>query len=311
MRQACLETLYGLAKRDPRIFFIGSDMGADAVAFKTEMPDRFFLEGIGEANVVGLAAGLALDGKIPYVNSIGAFLTRRSFEQIVLDLCLHKANVRLLGNGGGLAYAPLGPTLMATDDLAILRSVPGMTIIAPADAPEMRRLMPKTVDHPGPIYVRLAKGSDPAVTRESDPFVIGKAIAMREGGDALIVTTGTTLRPALEAADALVARGVATAVLHCHTVKPLDKEAILKYAAPAAVVVSIEEHSIIGGLGSAVAEILAEEGFSPAQKFKRIGIPDAFADDYGSQESLLRSFRITAEELVSSVLELSRGRRIH
>src|SRR3989338_5610353 len=127
-----------------------------------------------------MAAGLALEGKIPYVNTIATFLTRRCFEQIVLDLCLHKANVRLIGNGGGLVYAPLGPTHLSIDDIAILRAIPNMTIIAPADADEMRRLMPQTVDYTGPIYIRLAKGFDPIVTNDEISFKIGKALVMRE-----------------------------------------------------------------------------------------------------------------------------------
>ncbi len=157
MRQTCLNMVYELAKEDPRIFFIGSDLGLGTLGqFKNEMPERFFMEGVCEANIIGMAAGLALEGKIPYVNTIATFLTRRCFEQIVLDLCLHNVNVRLIGNGGGLVYAPLGPTHHAIEDLAILRVIPNMTVVAPADADEMRRLMPLSVNRRGPIYIRLA-----------------------------------------------------------------------------------------------------------------------------------------------------------
>lgn len=305
MRQTCLSMVYQLAKEDSRIFFIGSDLGVGTLEqFKQEMPDRFFMEGISEANIIGMAAGLALEGKIPYVNTIATFITRRCFEQIVLDLCLHNVNVRLIGNGGGLVYAPLGPTHEAIEDLAILRAVPNMTIVAPADADEMRRLMPLTVDYQGPIYIRLAKGYDPIVTTGDVPFQIGKAIPMRQGGDALLVTTGITLKVALVAAESLAQDGIQAAVLHVPTIKPLDVKAILESVAGAPVVVTVEEHTVIGGLGSAVAELIAEASFNPAKRFKRIGIPDVFPDQYGSQESLMARYSITAYSLASEILQL-------
>lgn len=309
MRQTCLNMVYELAKRDDRIFFIGSDLGGGTLdQFKKEMPDRFFMEGISEANIVGMAAGLALEGKIPYVNTIATFLTRRCFEQVVVDLCLHNVNVRLIGNGGGLVYAPLGPTHEAIEDMAIFRAIPNMTIVAPADADEMRRLMPLTVDYPGPIYIRLAKGYDPIVTTNDVPFQIGKAIPMREGSDALIVTTGITLKVALDAAASLDDAGIQAAVVHVPTVKPLDKDAIAWYAAKVPVVVTVEEHTIIGGLGTAVAEVVAEANFDPGKRFKRIGIPDVFPDEYGSQASLMERYSINAENVVSTVATLVEGR---
>ena len=305
MRRTCLDMVYELAKKDHRIFFIGSDLGFGTMKqFQEEMPDRFFMEGVSEANIIGMAAGLALEGKIPYVNTIATFITRRCFEQIVLDLCMHNTNVRLIGNGGGLVYAPLGATHEMIEDLAILRAIPNMTIIAPADANEMRRLMPLTVEHKGPIYIRLAKGGDPIVTTDSVPFQIGKAIPMREGSDALVVSTGVTLKQALEAAASLSRQGIEAAVLHVPTVKPLDTEAILSRAAEVSVIVTIEEHTIIGGLGSAVAELIAEAAFSTPKRFKRIGIPDVFPDQYGSQASLMERYGITAGAIVSSVKKL-------
>ena len=160
MRKTCLDMVYQLAKQDGRVFFVGSDLGVGTLQqFKTEMPDRFFMEGVSEAAIVGMAAGLAMDGKVVYINTIATFLTRRCFEQIVLDLCAHNVRVRLIGSGGGMVYAPLGPTHEATDDIAILRAVPRMTIIAPADADEMRRLMPLTVDHPGRSTFAWARGA--------------------------------------------------------------------------------------------------------------------------------------------------------
>jgi transketolase len=175
MRKACLDSVYELAKQDDRIVFIGSDLGAGTLdEFKAEMPDRFFMEGISEAHVVGMAAGMALEGKIVYINTIATFLTRRCYEQVVLDCCLHKTKVRLIGSGGGLVYAPLGPTHQAVEDIAILRPLPGMTILAAADAGEMRRMMPHTVELPGPVYIRLGRGGDPIVTDPALPFRIGR-----------------------------------------------------------------------------------------------------------------------------------------
>jgi transketolase len=305
MRQACLKMVYELAREEERIFFIGSDLGVGVLKeFKEEMPDRFFMEGVSEANVVGMAAGLALEGKIPYVNTIATFLTRRCFEQVVLDLCLHNVNVRLIGNGGGLVYAPLGPTHLAIDDIAILRSVPNMTIVAPADADEMRRLMPQTVDYSGPIYIRLGKGYDPIVSREDLPFEIGKAITMREGGDVLLITTGVGLQVTLDAAEQLSKMGVEATLLHMHTVKPLDGETVLRYAKAVSTIITIEEHNVIGGLGSAVAELIAEADFDVVKRFRRIGIPDTFAEEYGSQNSLMASYGISAENIVEKVKQL-------
>ena len=305
MRRTCLDMVYELAKTDDRIFFIGSDLGGGTLDnFKSEMPDRFFMEGVSEANIVGMAAGLAMEGKIPYVNTIATFITRRCFEQVVVDLCLHNVNVRLIGNGGGLVYAPLGPTHEAIEDMAILRAVPNMTIVAPADADEMRRLMPQTVDYPGPIYIRLAKGYDPIVTTDDVPFRIGKALPMREGSDALIVTSGIALKIGLEAADLLAGQAISAAVLHCPTLKPLDSEAILRLAGPARAVVTVEEHTTIGGLGSAVAEVIAEADFDTPRRFRRIGIPDTFPDEYGSQASLMERYSINVESVAGTVSTL-------
>jgi len=305
MRKRSLDMVYELAKKDGRIVFIGSDLGVGTLdSFRKEMPDRFFMEGVSEANIVGMAAGMALEGRIVYVNTIATFLTRRCFEQVVLDLSLHNVNVRLIANGGGVVYAPLGPTHLAIDDIAIMRAVPNMTIVAPSDAEEMSRLMPQTVDHAGPMYIRLGKGGDPVVSSPDKPFRIGKAIQMTSGNDVLLITTGITLKIGLEAADALKANGVAATVLHMHTVKPLDTEAVLSHAGRAHAIVTIEEHTIMGGLGGAVAEVLAEAGFSSAKRFKRVGLPDAFPHGYGSQASMMQQYGVTTEKTIAAVNEL-------
>lgn len=305
MRKTSLDLIYELAKKDKRIFFIGSDPGVDTLnQFKKEMPERFFVEGVAEANLVGVAAGLAMEGKIVFANTIATFLSRRCFEQIVLDLGLHKTRVRLIANGGGLVYAPLGPTHLAIDDIAILKTVPNMTIIAPCDADEIRRLMPQTVEYPGPIYIRLAKGYDPIVSNDEAPTIIGKAIQRGNGKNALIVTTGITLRLGLEAQAELLKEGIDVTVLHLHTVKPLDREAIIIQIKEIPVVVSIEEHIINGGLGSAVAEIVAEESFDEPKEFKRIGIPDVFAHHYGSQNDLMNTYGISTDNIIKTIKQL-------
>ena len=305
MRKTSLDMVYELAKRDRRVVFIGSDLGPDTLKqLKAEFPGQFLMEGVSEANIVTMAAGLAMEGKIPYINTIATFLTRRCFEQIVLDLGLHNTKVRLIASGGGVVYAPLGPTHLAIDDIAILRTVPNMTILAPADADEMRRLMLQTLEVEGPVYVRLGKGGDPIVSRDDLPCEIGKAILMREGGDALIICTGICLQVALAAANDLEKQGIAASVLHVHTLKPLDVSAIRENAARVPVVVTIEEHTIVGGLGSATAEILAEACFNPSKRFQRIGIPDVFPDQYGSQASLMARYNITAERLTEVVKQL-------
>ena len=305
MRKRCLDEVYELAKKDERIVFIGSDLGVGTLdRFKNELPDRFFMEGVSEANLVGMAAGLALEGKIVYVNTIATFLTRRCFEQNVLDLGLHNANVRLIANGGGVVYAPLGPTHLAIDDIAIMRAIPNMTVVAPCDANEMARLMPLTVEHRGPVYIRLGKGGDPIVSTDAAPFEIGRAISIIRGDDALLVSTGITLKIALDAAAGLQAQGVSAGVLHMPTVKPLDIGAFLAHAAPVEAIVAIEEHSVIGGLGGALAEVVAEAAFDPAKRFKRIGIPDVFPHGYGSQATMMAQCGITAERTMIVVREL-------
>lgn len=305
MRETCLDQVYELAKKDPRVVFIGSDLGVGTLRrFKEEMPDRFFMEGISEAHCVGMAAGMALEGSVVYINTISTFLTRRCFEQVAVDVCLHNLDVRLIGNGGGLVYAPLGPTHLAIEDISIFRALPNMAIVAVADAEEMKRLMPLTVDHKGPMYIRLAKGYDPVVTNNSVAFCIGKGLPMRQGKDVLLVTTGITLKVAQESAQKLAGEGVECAVLHMPTIKPFDLELFLDMAEPVRAIVPIEENTIIGGLGSAVAEVLAEAGYSPGKKFKRIGIPDVFPDRYGSQANLMDYHHINSEQVTSTVRAL-------
>lgn len=304
MRKACLEQVYLLAKKDKRVVFIGSDLGAGTLShFQKEMPERFFMEGIAEGHVVGMACGLAQEGKIVYVNTIQSFLTRRCYEQLVLDACLHNLNVRFIGNGGGLVYAPLGPTHWATEDISILRAIPDMTVLVPADAEEMNRLMPETLDHQGPVFIRLAKGYDPIVTEETT-FEIGKAYQYREGNDVLLVGCGIVLGAMKEAGKLLADQGIESSILHMPTVKPLDSDAIIARARKASCVISVEENSVLGGLGGAVAEILAEACLPHPLRLKRIGLSDSFSGNYGTQLQHMAKNGLTAENIVNEAIKL-------
>jgi transketolase len=307
MRQTCVNMVYDLAKRDDRVVFIGSDLSPGLLAgMKHDYPDRWYMEGVSEANVIGMAAGMALEGYLPYVNTIATFITRRCYEQVAIDLCLHDLPVRLIGNGGGLVYAPLGPTHEAIEDIAIMRALPNMTVVAPADAEEMKRFMAVTPEWPHPIYIRLAKGGDEVITAPENGFVIGKGILLREasggnGKPVLLVGTGVATTQALRAAEMLAGDGIPCHVLHMHTVKPLDVQALQKLAADARLVVTVEEHTVIGGLGSAVTDALVARMDGNVPRMRRLGIPDVFAQDYGSQEWLMESFGINASRIAEVV----------
>ena len=302
MRKTSLDSVYQFAKVDPRSVFIGSDLGPGVLdGMKKEIPERFFMEGVSEQHVIGMAAGLAMNGFIPYINTIATFLTRRCYEQVALDLCLQDLPVRLIASGGGAVYAPLGPTHLAVEDFAIMRALPNMTIVAPCDAEEMRRFMATTMDWPHPIYIRLGKGGDEVVSRAELGFEIGKAIVMKEPGAGLFVTTGVMTQLALKAADQLATEGLTCGVLHMHTVKPLDGEELLHWLPKVDGVVTVEEHTRIGGLGSAILEFCNDEMPAEAAKITRIGIPDRFATQYGSQDTLLAHWGITVDTLCNAM----------
>jgi transketolase len=306
MRPTCVDKIFELARCDSRVAYIGSDLDPPIVRrMKAEMPGRAFMEGVSEQHVVGMAAGLAMEGFIPYVHTIATFITRRCYEQVAVDLCLHNLPVRLIGNGGGLVYAPLGPTHLAIEDIAIMRALPNMTVVSVCDADEMKRLMDQTLDWRGPIYIRLAKGYDPIVSRPELDFTIGKAIVMREAGAGrhrvLLVATGVATTRTLAAADLLAAEGIECTVMHMHTVKPLDVEALLLHAPQSDLIVTIEEHTVVGGLGSAVIDALVEELSGALPPIKRLGIPDTFAKNYGTQDQLMELYGLQPPGIAAAV----------
>jgi transketolase len=301
--------VYELAKRDERVVFIGSDLSPGLLSkMQQEFPERFYMEGVYEANIIGMAAGLAMEGYIPYVNTIATFLTRRCYEQIAVDICMHNLPIRLIANGGGVVYAPLGPTHLATEDISIMRALPNMTVVSVSDAEEITRLMHATLDWPQPIYIRLGKGGDEVVSQADKPFAIGKTINLYQTAgernlSILLISTGVMTQRTLKVAQALETSGIHATVLHCHTVKPLDVESILHHAKQADLVVTVEENTLIGGLGSAVTDCLLEALGKNIPLIQRFGLPDRFPDKYGSQELLLDYFGLNVDKLCSNITE--------
>lgn len=299
--------VHELAKDDPRVVFIGSDLSPGLLQdMKEDMPERHYMEGVMEQHIIGMAAGMAMDGYTPFVNTIATFITRRCFEQVALDLCLHHLPVRLIANGGGTVYAPLGPTHLAVEDIAIMRSLPNMTVTAVADSDEMVRLMNATLDWPHPIYIRLGKGGDPIISKAEHGFEIGKGIVMRKAkntGHVLLVSCGIMTNHTLHAADLLEQRGYDVEVIHIHTIKPLDEGLILQRAANACGVFTIEEHTVIGGLGSAVVDLLVEYNQN-RPIIKKLGLPDRFATHYGFQNDHLELNGLMPEGIAASVEEV-------
>src|ERR1700722_6089567 len=312
MRKRSLDMVHALARRDERVVFIGSDLSPNLLGeMKKEYPQRYYMEGIAEANVIGMAAGMAMEGFIPYVNTIATFITRRCYEQVAVDLCLHDLPVRLIGNGGGLVYAPLGPTHLAIEDIAIMRALPNMAVVAVCDAQEMTAFMQASLDWPHPIYIRLAKGGDPVVSRKENGFAIGKGIPLRRAGArapvALMATGGrTTSCPG--AAELLARDGIEASVLHLHTVKPLDEAAVLEHAADAALVVTVEEGVGTGGLGSAITDVLVEKLGRSMPAIRRIALPDAFPHHYGVQEEQFALYGLTAPQIAATVAAALRAK---
>jgi transketolase len=273
--------------------------------FERAAPGRYLNVGIAEQNLVGVAAGLAYAGRKPFAYSIAPFVTSRPHDQIRVDVAMANADVKLVGVGGGLSYGYLGPTHHAIEDLALMRALPGMTVLAPGDPAEVRRATRAAFAVDGPVYLRLGKNGERNVLPAGASFVVGRATTVREGADVTLASTGAILPETLAAADALAAAGVDATVLHYGTVKPFDGAALAAAAARTRAVVTVEEHTIVGGLGSAAAETLAEHGVGA--RLRRVGLPDTFAHAVGSREHLLQQYGITADAVARTALELLEG----
>ena len=304
MRKTSLDTVYAIAKKNKKAIFLGSDLGFKVLdEMRVQLPKNFLMEGICEQNLIGMSAGLAMEGYIPYVNTIGTFLTRRCYEQIFLDICLHNLPVRLIGNGGGLVYAPLGPTHLSVEDFAILRPIPNMTIVSPCDAIEMKKIMLQTEHYPGPIYIRVARGGDKIITNKETNVKIGEAVELIKPVDAVFITTGITSQIALEAINFLNSNNLKIGLVHLHTIKPLDSGYLKNLFNSVKFAVIVEEHSVVGGLGSAILEFVNDYSIKDI-RIKRIGIPDKFVEKYGTQDTLLKHLKIDRDNLIDSMKKL-------
>jgi len=306
MRKQVLKSITELAARDERVVFIGSDLSPGVMSdFRERFPDRFFMEGVSEQHIIGMAAGLAMEGFIPYVNTIATFLTRRCYEQIAMDVCLHNLPVRLVANGGGMVYAPLGPTHEAIDDFALMRALPNMTVTAPVDANEMAALVNASLEYPGPIYIRLGKGGDPIVTPEIQQFQFGVPTILRQEGQIGLVSTGIVSAIALRAADIAAESGVSVKVIHLPTIKPIDTESFFSAILGCEHLIVVDEHLSVGGLASVVAELLTYSIFSVRPKSCSVNLGQDFLHNYGSQAEHLASKGITDIVLAKQCVNLA------
>lgn len=304
-RDAYAKTLEEMAASDVRVAVVINDSLSSAKMkdFKTKYPERFVNVGIAEQNMVGVGNGLANGGMIPYLCGASCFLTARAMEQVKVDLAYSKANVRICGMSSGMAYGQLGPTHHSIEDMAWMRILPNMTIIVPADPVETAAAMRYSLEHTGPMFLRISRIPVRKVHSDDYTFQLGKAVVLREGNDVTLIANGVVVSRALDAADALAKQGIQARVLNMSTVKPIDREAIVKAARETKGIVTAEEALTAGGLGGAVAEVLALE--HPA-RMRMLGLPDTFAPT-GTAEFLLDHFGISAEGMTKAALELVRN----
>lgn len=295
------EELADLADVNPNIVALTADVKTTnrMWEFADRHPDRFFNFGIAEQNMVTAAAGMASCGNIPYVMTIASFLALLCCEQIRTDCAYTNQKVRILAHHSGMSMGQYTTSHHALEDLSIMRTLANMTVVAPADANETRAVLRASIDHPGPMYIRLGRGRDPDVhpTVPAD-FRIGKAMRLREGGDLTIIAIGSEVHPSLEAAEHLAGAGISTRVVEMHTLKPLDREEVIAAAQETGAIMIVEEHNITGGLGSAVAEVLADAGI--ACRFRRHGVNDEYVP-VGPPRALYAHYKLDADGIVSVV----------
>lgn len=301
MRTAFIETLFELAQHDDRIVLMVGDLGFGVVTpFMEKLPNQFVNAGVAEQNMTGMAAGMALSGKIVFTYSIANFPVLRCLEQIRNDVCYHNANVRIVPVGGGMGYGSLGISHHATEDIAIMRALPNLLVVAPGDPIETKLAIRALIDFEGPAYLRLGRAGEPIAHTTEPVFELGKAITVRQGNDITLISTGAQLYDTLKAADALAEQGIQARVLSMHTVKPLDTDAVLQAAEETSAIFTIEEHSIVGGLGGAVAEVLLESDHRP-RHFKRIGLKSTFSSVVGDQEYLRAHYGLDTAGILKTV----------
>ncbi len=306
MRNAFADEILALARQDPRVVLLSADIGNRLFdKLKSEFPDRFYNCGVAEANMIGVAAGMAQSGLRPVCYTITPFITYRCMEQIRVDLCYHHLPVTVVGTGSGLSYASLGGTHHSCEEMGMLRLLPGLTVGGPADAPELRAMMRDALRQDGPVYLRIGKKGEPQIHPDVPDLKLGRAIKLREGTDACILSIGTVLPVAMAAAEELTKRGISTRVVSFHTLKPLDKQCLQEALGSFKVVATMEEHSVLGGLGGSVAEWLADHPETKG-RLLRIGTPDEFLHLTCEQEEAREHYGITAENVAQRIEALLR-----
>lgn len=298
------EGLLELGKTHPNVVALSGDLedSARAIWFKKQYPDRFFSVGIAEQDMVGTAAGLALMGKIPYACSFSQFVTGKALEQMRLAVCYQNLNVKIVGSHGGLSVGADGATAEALEEFTVLRSLPNMTVVVPCDALEAKKAAIASADYPGPVYLRLGRAPTPILTKESDPFRIGQAAVLREGDDVTIIACGTMVGHALQTAEAMAREDIHVRVINLHTIKPIDRTTLIAAAKETGAIVTAEEHTVVGGLGSAVAEVLVQAHPVP---MRFVGVADRFGTS-GDPAVLLKAFHLMPEDIVLAVKDVLR-----
>ncbi len=301
-REAYGEALAALGKENEKIVVMDADLaGATKTGtFKKAFPGRFYDFGIAEADMICAAAGFAFSGYVPFASTFAIFGAGRAFEQIRNSVAYPGANVKLAFTHAGLAVGEDGGSHQSLEDVALMRELPGMTVFSPCDAAETHKAVRAAAEIEGPVYIRLTRPGTDDITDESTPFIPGKAVVLREGTDAAIFATGLMVPRALAAADILAAEGISAAVVNFHTIKPIDEECILSYNAKVRAIVTAEDHFVTGGLGSAVAEVIAGK---PGARFDRVGVNDRFGQS-GSPAKLYEEYGLTAENIAAKVKAL-------
>ena len=299
-REAYGKALVELGKKNDKVVVLDADLAGATMTkyFKAEFPDRFYDCGIAEANMVNISAGLSTMGLIPFCSTFAMFGAGRAYEQIRNSVAYPKFNVKICCSHAGVSVGEDGGSHQSVEDIALMRLVPGMTVVVPADAKEAEKAVYAVAEMQGPVYMRTARLATP-VFEEDYPFEIGKANVLREGKDAAVFACGLMVNEALEAAKLLAAEGIEISVINMHTIKPLDAECVLKYAKECGNVVTVEEHSVIGGLGDAVADVLMG---NVCCKFKKIGIYDQFGQS-GKAADVLREYGLTADQIATKIKE--------
>lgn len=297
-RKAYGQTLLELGRENPDIVVLDADLSKSTMTndFWKEFPSRFFNMGIAEPNMIATAAGLASCGKIPFASTFAIFATGRAWEQARMSLGYANQNVKIAGTHAGITVGEDGASHQANEDIAIMRVIPNFTVLVPCDGVETDKAVRAAAAYKGPIYIRLGRADCPIITTADTPFEIGKAVVMKEGADVSLIACGIMVAEALNAAEMLAGEGISAEVLNVSSIKPLDVEAITASAKKTGAVVTAEEHSIIGGLGGAVAEVLVEECPVP---MKRVGMKDCFGES-GTPAELLKKYGMTAEDIVQA-----------